>query len=163
MAHRGRLNVLANIVGKNLQQIFTEFDEAWTAAFASGGGDVKYHMGYSNEQTTSTGQQLRVVLAANPSHLEFVNGVVMGRCRGKQRLMGDGDRKMVVPILIHGDAAFPGQGIVAECFNMMHLDGYTVGGTIHVVVNNQVGFTTNPRDTFCGNYCTDSAKGFLGS
>ena len=160
MAHRGRLNVLANIVGKNLQQIFTEFDEAWTAAFASGGGDVKYHMGYSNEHTTSTGQQLRVVLAANPSHLEFVNGVVMGRCRGKQRLMGDTERKMVAPILIHGDAAFPGQGIVAECFNMMHLDGYTVGGTIHVVVNNQVGFTTNPRDTFCGNYCTDSAKGF---
>ena len=88
MAHRGRLNVLANIVGKNLQQIFTEFDEAWTEAFATGGGDVKYHMGYSNEHTTSTGQKLRVVLAANPSHLEFVNSVVLGRCRGKQRLVG---------------------------------------------------------------------------
>ena len=158
MAHRGRLNVLANIVGKNLQQIFTEFDEAWTAAFASGGGDVKYHMGYSNEHTTSTGQPLRVVLAANPSHLEFVNGVVMGRCRGKQRLMGDTERKMVAPILIHGDAAFPGQGIVAECFNMMHLDGYTVGGTIHVVVNNQVGFTTNYLDARSSTYCP-SARG----
>jgi len=160
MAHRGRLNVLANIVGKDLQQIFTEFDEAWTAAFASGGGDVKYHMGYSKEHTTSTGQNLRVVLAANPSHLEFVNSVVMGRCRGKQRLLGDEARKAVVPLVIHGDSAFPGQGIVAECFNMMHLDGYTVGGSIHVIVNNQVGFTTNPRDTFCGNYCTDVAKGY---
>ncbi|MCE2881177.1 MAG: 2-oxoglutarate dehydrogenase E1 component [Planctomycetaceae bacterium] len=160
MAHRGRLNVLANIVGKNLQQIFTEFDEAWTAAFASGGGDVKYHMGYSNEHTTSTGQKLRVVLAANPSHLEFVNSVVLGRCRGKQRLVGDTERKAVVPVIVHGDSAFPGQGIVAECFNMMHLDGYTVGGTIHVVVNNQVGFTTNPRDTFGGNYCTDLAKAY---
>jgi 2-oxoglutarate dehydrogenase E1 component len=160
MAHRGRLNVLANIVGKNLQQIFTEFDEAWTAAFASGGGDVKYHMGYSNEHTTSTGQKLRVVLAANPSHLEFVNSVVMGRCRGKQRLLGDSERKAVVPVLVHGDSAFPGQGIVAECFNMMHLDGYTVGGTMHVIVNNQVGFTTNPRDTFSGSYGTDLAKGY---
>ena len=160
MAHRGRLNVLANIVGKNLQQIFTEFDEAWTAAFASGGGDVKYHMGYSNEHTTSTGQKLRVVLAANPSHLEFVNSVVLGRCRGKQRLVGDTERKAVVPVIVHGDSAFPGQGIVAECFNMMHLDGYTVGGTIHVVVNNQVGFTTNPRDTFGGSYCTDLAKAY---
>jgi len=160
MAHRGRLNVLANIVGKNLQQIFTEFDEAWTAAFASGGGDVKYHMGYSNEHSTSTGQKLRVVLAANPSHLEFVNSVVMGRCRGKQRLLGDEARKAVVPVIIHGDSAFPGQGIVAECFNMMLLDGYTVGGTIHFIVNNQVGFTTNPRDTFGGQYGTDLAKGY---
>ena len=160
MAHRGRLNVLANVVGKNLQQIFTEFDEAWTAAFASGGGDVKYHMGYSNERETSTGQKLRVVLAANPSHLEFVNSVVMGRCRGKQRLLGDTGRRAVVPVIIHGDSAFPGQGIVAECFNMMLLDGYTVGGTVHVVVNNQVGFTTDPRDTFGGPYCTDLAKGY---
>ena len=160
MAHRGRLNVLANIVGKNLQQIFTEFDEAWTAAFANGGGDVKYHMGYSNEHTTSSGQKLRVVLAANPSHLEFVNSVVLGRCRGKQRLVNDTERRMVVPVIVHGDSAFPGQGIVAECFNMMHLDGYTVGGTIHVVVNNQVGFTTNPQDTFGGKYCTDLAKAY---
>ena len=160
MAHRGRLNVLANIIGKNLQQIFTEFDEAWTAAFASGGGDVKYHMGYSNSHLTSTGNKLHLVLAANPSHLEFVNSVVMGRCRGKQRLIADNERKMIVPVLVHGDSAFPGQGGVAECFNMMHLDGYTVGGTVHVIVNNQVGFTTNPRDTFGGTYCSDSAKGF---
>ncbi|MFM2164513.1 MAG: hypothetical protein RL325_950, partial [Planctomycetota bacterium] len=160
MAHRGRLNVLANVVGKNLQQIFTEFDEAWTAAFATGGGDVKYHMGYSNECETSTGQKLRIVLAANPSHLEFVNSVVLGRCRGKQRLINDAERRMIVPVIVHGDSAFPGQGIVAECFNMMHLDGYTVGGTIHVVVNNQVGFTTNPQDTFGGSYCTDLAKAY---
>ena len=160
MAHRGRLNVLAHIVGKNLQQIFTEFDEAWTAAFATGGGDVKYHMGYSNECETSTGQKLRVVLAANPSHLQFVNSVVLGRCRGKQRLMNDTERKMVVPVMVHGDAAFPGQGIVAECFNMMHLDGYTVGGTVHVIVNNQVGFTTDPQDTFATTYCTAIAKAY---
>ena len=160
MAHRGRLNVLAHIVGKNLQQIFTEFDEGWTAAFATGGGDVKYHMGYSNECETSTGQKLRVVLAANPSHLQFVNSVVLGRCRGKQRLMNDTERKMVVPVMVHGDAAFPGQGIVAECFNMMHLDGYTVGGTVHVIVNNQVGFTTDPQDTFATTYCTAIAKAY---
>ena len=160
MAHRGRLNVLAHIVGKNLQQIFTEFDEAWTAAFATGGGDVKYHMGYSNETKTSHGDGLRIVLAANPSHLEFVNSVVLGRCRGKQRLVGDSERRTIVPILVHGDSSFPGQGSVAECFNMMHLDGYTVGGAIHIVVNNQVGFTTNPRDTFGSNYCTDIAKAY---
>ena len=160
MAHRGRLNVLAHIVGKNLQQIFTEFDEAWTAAFATGGGDVKYHQGYSNECETSTGQKLRIVLAANPSHLQFVNSVVMGRCRGKQRLLNDTERKMVVPVLVHGDAAFPGQGVVAECLNMMHLDGYTVGGTVHVIVNNQVGFTTDPQDTFGTTYCTALAKAY---
>ncbi len=160
MAHRGRLNVLANIVGKNLQQIFTEFDEGWTAAFTSGGGDVKYHMGYSNNLRTSTGQDLHIVLAANPSHLEFVGSVVLGRCRGKQRLAGDTERRKVVPVIVHGDAAFPGQGMVSECFNMMHLDGYTVGGTVHVVLNNQVGFTTDPKDSFAGNYCTDLAKAF---
>jgi 2-oxoglutarate dehydrogenase E1 component len=159
MAHRGRLNVLANILEKRFDQIFTEFDEAWTEDFLSGGGDVKYHQGYSSDVKTTSGQPLHITLAANPSHLEFVSSVVMGRCRAKQRLANDTEhRTSVVPILIHGDAALPGQGIVAECFNMMLLPGFTVGGTIHVVINNQVGFTTDAKDLFSGRYCTDIAK-----
>ncbi|NBX25061.1 MAG: 2-oxoglutarate dehydrogenase E1 component [Planctomycetes bacterium] len=159
MAHRGRLNVLANVLHKKFDQIFTEFEEAWTEDFLSGGGDVKYHQGYSSDVTTSTGQPVHLTLAANPSHLEFVTSVVMGRCRAKQRLAGDTDRRSsVVPVILHGDAAFPGQGVVAECLNMARLDGYTVGGTIHVIINNQVGFTTDQRDLFSGTYCTEIAK-----
>ncbi|MCE9619879.1 MAG: 2-oxoglutarate dehydrogenase E1 component [Planctomycetes bacterium] len=159
MAHRGRLNVLANILEKRFDQIFTEFDEAWTEDFLSGGGDVKYHQGYSSDVKTTGGQPLHITLAANPSHLEFVSSVVMGRCRAKQRLANDTERRTsVVPILIHGDAALPGQGVVAECFNMMLLPGFTVGGTVHVVINNQVGFTTDSQDLFSGRYCTDIAK-----
>ncbi|MDZ4832009.1 MAG: 2-oxoglutarate dehydrogenase E1 component [Phycisphaerae bacterium] len=160
MAHRGRLNVLANILNKKWDQIFTEFEDAWADDFVAGGGDVKYHQGYSTDHTTSTGQVVHITLAGNPSHLEFVNSVVLGRCRAKQQLANDINRDQVIPILIHGDAALPGQGIVAECLNMMRLDGYTVGGTIHVVINNQVGFTTDPKDDWGGNYCTDLAKGF---
>jgi len=159
MAHRGRLNVLANVLHKNFDQIFTEFEEAWTEDFLSGGGDVKYHQGYSSDVTTSTGQPVHLTLAANPSHLEFVTSVVMGRCRAKQRLAGDTERRgAVVPVVLHGDAAFPGQGVVAECLNMARLDGYNVGGTIHVIINNQVGFTTDQRDLFSGTYCTEIAK-----
>ena len=158
MAHRGRLNVLANILDKTFGQIFTEFEEAWTEDYLEGGGDVKYHQGYSNERVTTQGKPVHLTLAPNPSHLEFVTSVVLGRCRAKQRLQGDTDREHVIPLIIHGDAAFPGQGVVAECFNLMRLDGYTVGGTIHVVLNNQVGFTTEPRDAFSGQYCTDIAK-----
>ncbi|MDZ4755359.1 MAG: 2-oxoglutarate dehydrogenase E1 component [Phycisphaerae bacterium] len=160
MAHRGRLNVLANILNKKWDQIFTEFDEAWEEDFIAGGGDVKYHQGYSSGHTTSGGGHVHLTLAANPSHLEFVNSVVLGRCRAKQRLAGDTHRDKVIPIVLHGDAALPAQGVVAECLNMMHLDGYTVGGTIHIVINNQVGFTTDPHDGWSGNYCTDVAKGF---
>ena len=158
MAHRGRLNVLANILDKTFDQIFTEFEETWTEDYLEGGGDVKYHQGYSNDRTTSSGEQVRLTLAPNPSHLEYVTAVVLGRCRAKQRLKGDSERERVIPLIIHGDAAFPGQGVVAECFNMMRLDGYTVGGTVHIVLNNQVGFTTEPRDAFSGQYCTDIAK-----
>ncbi len=159
MAHRGRLNVLANVLRKNFNQIFTEFEEAWVEGFLSGGGDVKYHQGYSSDVTTSTGKQVHLTLAANPSHLEFVASVVMGRCRAKQRLANDTERRhSVVPVILHGDASFPGQGIVAECLNMMGLAGYTVGGTIHIVINNQVGFTTDQHDLFAGRYCTDIAK-----
>jgi 2-oxoglutarate dehydrogenase E1 component len=164
MAHRGRVNVLANIVGKRWEQIFTEFDESWEGdALASGGasgGDVKYHQGYSSTHTTSGGGTVRMTMVSNPSHLEFAASVVMGRCRARQQLMGDTKRIQVVPIAIHGDAALPGQGTVSECLNMMKLDGYRVGGTIHVVINNQVGFTTDPSDDWSGNYCTDIAKAF---
>jgi 2-oxoglutarate dehydrogenase E1 component len=158
MAHRGRLNVLVNTLQKTYDQIFTEFEEAWVEDYLEGGGDVKYHRGFSSDLQTSSGERIHLSLGGNPSHLEFGHSVQLGRARAKQRLRSDTDRRQVVPILIHGDAAFPGQGVVAECFNMMNLDGYTVGGAIHIVVNNQVGFTTNPSDTFGGKYCTDIAK-----
>lgn len=158
MAHRGRLNVLANILEKTFDQTFTDFEESWVEDYLDGGGDVKYHSGYSNTRTTQGGQSVHLTLAPNPSHLEFVTPVVLGRCRAKQRVQSDEARERVVPVIIHGDAAFPGQGVVAECFNMMSLDGYTVGGTIHLVINNQIGFTTEQTDSFSGKYCTDIAK-----
>jgi 2-oxoglutarate dehydrogenase E1 component len=158
MAHRGRLNVLVNILHKTFDQIFTEFEELWQEDFLEGGGDVKYHSGYSTEHRTADGGTVKLALAANPSHLEFVDAIVLGRVRAKQRLWGDETRRRVVPLVMHGDAAFAGQGIVAECFNMMRLDGYTVGGTLHLIINNQIGFTTNQKDSFSGVYCTDSAK-----
>ena len=158
MSHRGRLNVLCNILGKTYGQLFTEFAESWEEDFIAGTGDVKYHGAYSGDRTTRSGQKVRLALAANPSHLEFVDPIVLGRCRAKQRLRDDEAREQVVPLLMHGDAAFAGQGIVAECFNMMKLDGYTVGGTLHVIVNNQIGFTTEQTDSFSGRYGTDIAK-----
>ena len=158
MPHRGRLNVLVNILNKSHDQIFTEFAEAWTEDFLEGGGDVKYHRGYSSDHTTADGSTVRLTLSPNPSHLEYVNPVVLGRARAKQRIRQDASRERCVPVLIHGDAAFPGQGVVAECLNMVRLDGYTVGGALHLIINNQVGFTTHPRDLFSGGYCTDIAK-----
>ena len=158
MAHRGRINVLVNIMNKTYAQLFTEFEESWVEDFIEGGGDVKYHRGYSSDHVTSSGDAIRLTLSPNPSHLEFVNPVVVGRARAKQRTRKDSERRSCVPILIHGDAAFPAQGIVAELFNMTHLDGYTVGGSIHLIVNNQVGFTTNPSDAHSGTYCTEVAK-----
>jgi len=158
MAHRGRINVLVNILQKTYQELFTEFDETWVEDFIEGGGDVKYHRGYSSDHITRDGTNVRLTLSPNPSHLEFVNPVVLGRARAKQRLRYDTERSTCVPVLIHGDAAFPGQGIVAEMFNMSRLDGYTVGGTVHLIVNNQVGFTTNPSDAHSGTYATDIAK-----
>lgn len=159
MAHRGRVNVLVNVFGKTYEELFTEFDEAWTEDYIEGGGDVKYHRGYSSNYTTATGQSLRLTIANNPSHLEFVYPVVLGRCRAKQRLRQNEDKRdKVVPVIMHGDASFPGQGIVAECLNMMRLKGYTVGGTVHIIINNQVGFTTDSDDARSGRYCTDLAK-----
>ncbi|MCB9837882.1 MAG: 2-oxoglutarate dehydrogenase E1 component [Phycisphaeraceae bacterium] len=158
MAHRGRLNVLANILGKTYEQVFTEFEENWDEDFVEGGGDVKYHLGYSGDRKTVRGEDIRLVLSSNPSHLEAANGVVLGRCRAKQRLRTDEERSATIPMLIHGDAAFIGQGVVAEIFNMSQLKGYTCGGTIHAVINNMIGFTTGSEDSRSSHYCTDLSR-----
>ncbi len=158
MAHRGRINVLVNILNKTYDQLFTEFEESWTEAYVDGGGDVRYHLGYSADILTDNNKPVHITLASNPSHLEFGHSAVLGKARARQRIQHEEDRSLCIPLIIHGDASFPGQGIVAEMFNMAHLDGYTVGGTIHFVVNNQIGFTTNPRDSYSGRYCTDIAK-----
>jgi 2-oxoglutarate dehydrogenase E1 component len=161
MAHRGRLNVLANVMEKPASQIFAEFLDKEGALDGAGGGDVKYHLGYSIDRVFgSDGDAKRVHLSMtfNPSHLEWVNTVVQGRVRAKQDRTGDTGRSRCLPLLIHGDAAFAGQGIIAEAFNMSELDGYRVGGTVHVVVNNQIGFTTSPRSGYSTTYCTDVAR-----
>ena len=158
MAHRGRLNVLINIMGKTYAQVFTEFEDNWEAGFADGGGDVKYHRGYSGVRSTHSGGSVHLTMQSNPSHLESVNGVVIGRTRSKQYLKNDEQRTQVVPVLIHGDGALPGQGVVAECLNMSQLEGYKVGGTIHIVINNLIAFTTLPEDGRSTIYCTDIAK-----
>ena len=158
MAHRGRLNVLANICNKPVQYILDEFDDEVLGSFDIS-GDVKYHLGYSNDFYTSHGDKVRVTMAFNPSHLEAVNPVVLGRTRARQdQINTDDAKKQVVPLLIHGDAAFAGQGVVTEVLNMSGLDGYQTGGTIHVVVNNQIGFTTSPSDARSTPYCTDVAR-----
>lgn len=158
MAHRGRLNVLANILRKPYQQIFAEFEDNFLPDSLDGDGDVKYHLGFSSDVTTNAGQTIHLSLTPNPSHLEAVNPVVEGRTRAKQRLHGDKTRSQGIPVLIHGDAAFAGQGIVAETLNLANLEGYTTGGTIHLIVNNQIGFTTSPSDARSTTYCTDVAK-----
>ena len=158
MAHRGRLNVLSNILQKNVSDIFAEFEDR-DAELLLGRGDVKYHMGYSADRETRGGKSVHLSLAFNPSHLEWVNTVVEGRVRAKQDRAGrDPERRKVLPVLIHGDAAMAGQGLVAECLNLALLEGYSTGGTIHVVINNQVGFTTNPEDARSTPYCTDIAR-----
>ncbi|MFQ3671403.1 MAG: thiamine pyrophosphate-dependent enzyme, partial [Verrucomicrobiia bacterium] len=159
MAHRGRLNVLANILGKNYKTLFSEFHENFVPETVQGDGDVKYHVGFESKITTMSGHQVGISLAPNPSHLEAVDPVVQGKARAWQRLLGDSEKRLkVVPLLIHGDAAFIGQGIVAETFNLSQLEGYKTGGTIHVVVNNQIGFTTLPQDARSSIYCTAIAK-----
>ena len=157
MAHRGRLNVLANILGKEPAQIFREFADADPDLYF-GGGDVKYHMGYSSDHATSAGHALHLSLCFNPSHLEFVDPVLVGRVRAKQDRLEDVERRCVLPILIHGDAAFAGQGVVQETLNMSELAGYNVGGTLHVIVNNQIGFTTPPESARSTSYATDVAR-----
>ncbi len=155
MAHRGRLNVLANVLGKPIREIFAEFRDQ-SIIDGGGGGDVKYHLGHSADRETPDGG-IHLSLAFNPSHLEWIDTVVQGRVRAKQDRYRDAERRRSLPLLIHGDAAFAGQGIVAESLEMSMLDGYTVGGTLHVVVDNQVGFTTSPRDARSTLYATDVA------
>ncbi len=159
MAHRGRLSVIAEFLRKPFKFMFAEFSENYMPNTAAGDGDVKYHLGYTTTRHPKTGGEVEVRLSANPSHLEAVNPVVQGMARARQRIRKDtDDRRKVIAVLIHGDAAFAGQGIVAETLNMSQLQGYRIGGTIHLIVNNQIGFTTLPADARSTTYCTDVAK-----
>jgi 2-oxoglutarate dehydrogenase E1 component len=158
MAHRGRLNVLANVMGKPFQAIFSEFQGGSSHPDdVLGSGDVKYHLGTSSDRVFD-GRKVHLSLTANPSHLEVVNTVCIGKVRGKQRQRNDADRQKVMALLLHGDAAFAGQGLVPEALDLSNLLGYQTGGTIHVVINNQIGFTTSPRYSRSSTYCTDVGK-----
>jgi len=157
MPHRGRLNVLANLLQKSYKRIFNEFAGEFDSASTDSAGDVKYHLGASSDREFD-GNSVHISLTNNPSHLEAVNPVVLGQTRAKQFFHKDKKRQQVVPILIHGDAAFAGQGVVAECFAMSGLPGHNTGGTIHIIVNNQIGFTTNPRFARSSPYPSDLAK-----
>ncbi|MFI5085640.1 MAG: multifunctional oxoglutarate decarboxylase/oxoglutarate dehydrogenase thiamine pyrophosphate-binding subunit/dihydrolipoyllysine-residue succinyltransferase subunit [Actinomycetales bacterium] len=158
MAHRGRLNVLTNIAGKTYAQVFREFEGIQDPRSVQGSGDVKYHLGTEGTFKSDSGNETNVYLAANPSHLEAVDGVLEGIVRAKQDRLDQGEKFPVLPLMIHGDAAFAGQGVVAETLNLSQLRGYRTGGTIHVVVNNQVGFTTAPSSSRSSVYSTDVAK-----
>jgi len=157
MSHRGRLNVLANVLQKSYKRIFNEFAGEISSKSKDDTGDVKYHLGASSNREFD-GNSVHVSLTDNPSHLEAVNPVVLGQTRAKQFFHKDKERKKVIPILIHGDAAFAGQGVVAECFAMSGLPGHNTGGTIHIIVNNQIGFTTSPRFARSSPYPSDIAK-----
>jgi len=166
MAHRGRLNVLTNTIGKAYKQVFSEFEGTVNPDAVQGSGDVKYHLGQSGTHTAPSGATVKVMLAANPSHLEAVNPVVEGMVRAKQQVLAEAHpgaserdyRDRVIPVLVHGDAAFAGQGVVAETLNMSQIEGYRTGGTIHLIVNNQIGFTTLPAHSRSSNYATDVAR-----
>ena len=158
MAHRGRLNVLANIMHKTYKDIFSEFEGKGFDVNTPFGGDVKYHMGYSTDVKTDSGKNVHLSLCPNPSHLETVDSVVQGMVRSKIDFKYEGDYNLIAPILIHGDASLAGQGITYEVLQMAKLDGYKTGGSIHLVINNQVGFTTNYKDARSSTYCTDLAK-----
>lgn len=158
MAHRGRLNVLTNIAGKTYAQVFREFEGTQDPRSVQGSGDVKYHLGTEGTFTSDNGNETKVYLAANPSHLEAVDSVLEGIVRAKQDRLDQGEAFPVLPIMVHGDAAFAGQGVVAETLNLSQLRGYRTGGTIHIIVNNQVGFTTAPSSSRSSTYSTDVAK-----
>ena len=160
MAHRGRLNVLAHVMQKPLTKIFTEFEGYLDPEMTQGSGDVKYHLGATAVQRAQNGVDIDIELACNPSHLEAVDPVVEGMARARQdQLPADADKLQVLPVLVHGDAAFAGQGVVHETMQMSQLNGYRTGGTVHVVVNNQIGYTTSPEDSRSTPFCTDIAKG----
>jgi 2-oxoglutarate dehydrogenase E1 component len=159
MAHRGRLNILTSVMRKNFDVLFEQFSENYIPDAVGGDGDVKYHLGYEAVLDTASGHKVEVRLAANPSHLEIVDPVVEGKARARQRIRGGREfRHTVLPLLIHGDAAFAGQGVVAETLNFSQLLGYRTGGTLHFIVNNQIGFTTEPEEARSTRYCTDVAK-----
>jgi 2-oxoglutarate dehydrogenase E1 component len=158
MSHRGRLNVLAHTLRKPYEMIFSEFEGTLLPADIQGDGDVKYHLGYARNYTTRGGHKVHVSLCSNPSHLEIIDPVVEGIVRAKQSYLGDSQRTRVVPVLIHGDAAFTGQGIVAETLALSGLAAYQTGGTVHIIVNNQIGFTTSPRDYRTSRYPSDVAR-----
>ena len=158
MAHRGRINVLVNILGKSPEELFEEFEGKYDPEELKGSGDVKYHKGFSADMKTSGGN-VHIALAFNPSHLEIVNPVVEGSVRARQQRRGDTERREVLPVLIHGDAAFAAQGVVTETFQMSQTNGFRTGGTVHIVINNQIGFTTSrPSDARSTDYCSDVAK-----
>jgi 2-oxoglutarate dehydrogenase E1 component len=157
MNHRGRLNVMTNTIGRPASEIFTKFEDVDPRS-TLGGGDVKYHLGATGDYTSPSGKIISLHLASNPSHLEAVDPVLIGRTRARQERIGEGGKKQVLPILIHGDAAFAGQGILAETLNMETLPGYNVGGVIHVIVNNLLGFTANPEESNASRFSTDIAK-----
>ena len=158
MAHRGRLNVQTNVLGKLYETVFCQFEDSYTPDALVGSGDVKYHTGYLAEVETADGKGLRILMVPNASHLESVDPVVEGIARARQESFGEDGRDKVLPVLIHGDAAFAGEGIVAETLNLSQLEGYTTGGTLHIVINNQIGFTTLPKDARSTRYATDVAK-----
>jgi len=158
MSHRGRLNVLANVLGKSYEAIFSEFQDNPLVVSPFGSGDVKYHKGYSTDRFVESGERVHLTLTSNPSHLEAVNPVVVGRARAKQTRAGDHEGETILPVLLHGDAAFAGQGIVAETLNLSQLKGYSTGGTLHIIINNQIGFTTTPKEARSSLYCSDIAK-----
>ncbi|MEZ4358999.1 MAG: 2-oxoglutarate dehydrogenase E1 component [Kofleriaceae bacterium] len=157
MAHRGRLTALEYVLRRAAREIFAEFQDVEPEA-SMGGGDVKYHLGYSTDRIDAEGRSMHVTLSFNPSHLEAIDPVVIGRVRAKQDRLGDHEHRKVIGVLVHGDAAFAGQGLVPETLNLTSLQGYATGGTVHIIVNNQVGFTANPSDSRSTPYCTDVAK-----
>lgn len=159
MAHRGRLNILRNIMGKPAEVMLSEFEKDPNPENALGASDVKYHMGYSHDHKTKDGKSIHLSLSFNPSHLEFVNPVAVGRVRAKQNILQSDDHKtQIAPFLLHGDAAFTGQGVVAETLNLAKLEAHDVGGTVHIVINNQIGFTASPDESRSTTYATDMAK-----
>lgn len=161
MAHRGRLNVLSNILNKSHSEIFSEFEDNYIPNSFEGSGDVKYHKGYSAEVITPDNKKIRILLSPNPSHLESVDPVVEGQVRARQICLKDEERQeRVIPILVHGDAALAGQGVVYETMQLYHLSGYSTGGTVHFVINNQIGFTATPAESRSTAYCTEIARAF---